>query len=62
MYKSITLLYTWNQYNIVNQLYFKIKLKLNDLLLKTQQTNLLELGEETNSENANFKTEILNHL
>ena len=29
-YKSITLLYTWNQYNIVNQLYFKIKLNLNN--------------------------------
>ena len=27
-YNWMTLLYTWNQHNIVNQLYFKMKLKV----------------------------------
>ena len=42
MYNWITLLYTWNYHNVVNQLYSSIKLKVKKIKYrKNFKTNML---------------------
>ena len=42
MYNWITLLYTWNDHNVVNQLYSNIKLKVKEIKYRNKfKTNML---------------------